>query len=42
MTPPASAPHDPYAVFRHASFRWFVVSLMAMVITAQVQRPEAG
>jgi MFS family permease len=38
----ASAGHDPYAVFRHASFRWFVVSLLAMVITAQVQLVVVG
>jgi len=42
MTPAARTTHDPYAVFRHASFRWFVVSLMAMVITAQVQLVVIG
>ncbi len=34
--------HDPYAVFRHASFRWFVVSLLAMVMAAQVQLVVVG
>lgn len=38
----ASSTHDPYAVFRIASFRWFVVSLVAMVITAQVQLVVVG
>lgn len=33
----ASAAHDPYAALRVASFRWFVASLLAMVIAAQVQ-----
>ena len=42
MHSPASTTHDPYAVFRHASFRWFVVSLLAMVITAQVQLVVIG
>jgi MFS family permease len=34
--------HDPYAVFRLASFRWFVVSLLAMVMAAQVQLVVVG
>jgi MFS family permease len=38
----ASVAHDPYAVFRHASFRWFVVSLLAMVMAAQVQLVVVG
>lgn len=42
MTAPPSAAHDPYAVFRVASFRWFVVSLLAMVMAAQVQLVVVG
>jgi MFS family permease len=42
MHSPARPAHDPYAVFRVASFRWFVVSLLAMVITAQVQLVVVG
>jgi MFS family permease len=42
MQPAASAPHQPYAVFRFASFRWFVVSLLAMVMAAQVQLVIVG
>ena len=42
MHSPASAAHDPYAVFRVASFRWFVVSLLAMVMAAQVQLVVIG
>jgi MFS family permease len=42
MTPSASARHDPYAAFRFKAFRWFVVSLMAMVMSAQVQLVVVG
>jgi len=42
MPSPASATHDPYAVFRYASFRWFVVSVLAMVMAAQVQLVVVG
>jgi len=42
MHSPASAPHQPYAVFRFASFRWFVVSLLAMGMAAQVQLVVVG
>lgn len=42
MPPPASPAHGPYAVFRFASFRWFVVSLLAMVMTAQIQLVVVG
>jgi len=42
MPTPASPAHDPYAVFRIASFRWFVVSLLAMVMAAQVQLVVVG
>ena len=41
MTSPKLA-HDPYAVFRVASFRWFVISLLAMVMAAQVQLVVVG
>lgn len=37
MPADASSRHDPYAALRVASFRWFVVSLLAMVMAAQVQ-----
>ena len=39
---PPKPDHDPYAVFRVASFRWFVVSLLAMVMAAQVQLVVIG
>jgi MFS family permease len=42
MTAPRAAAHDPYAVFRVASFRWFVASLLAMVMAAQVQLVVVG
>src|SRR5574338_1415957 len=42
MPTPAPPAHDPYAVFRIASFRWFVVSLLAMVMAAQVQLVVVG
>lgn len=42
MSSPASGRHDPYAVFRVRAFRWFVVSLLAMVIAAQVQAVVVG
>src|SRR5512134_3403239 len=42
MNSPARPAHDPYAVFRVASFRWFVVSLLAMVMAAQVQLIVVG
>lgn len=41
MTEPARA-HDPYAAFRFAPFRWFTVSLLAMVMAAQVQLVVVG
>ena len=37
MHSPPSAPHDPYAALRFVPFRWFVVSLLMMVVAAQVQ-----
>ena len=42
MTSTTPAAHDPYAVFRFAPFRWFVVSLLAMVMAAQVQLVVVG
>jgi MFS family permease len=43
MQPDASVPeHQPYAAFRFAPFRWFVVSLLAMVMAAQVQLVVVG
>lgn len=43
MQPAASVPqHEPYAAFRFAAFRWFVVSLLAMVMAAQVQLVVVG
>jgi MFS family permease len=42
MPPPPAPAHDPYAVFRFGSFRWFVVSLLAMVMAAQVQLVVIG
>jgi MFS family permease len=42
MQSTAPTGHDPYAVFRFASFRWFVISLLAMVMTAQVQLVVVG
>src|SRR5258708_11255750 len=31
------APHDPYAPLRLPSFRWFVTSILAMALGAQIQ-----
>lgn len=42
MPLPATKAHDPYAVFRFGSFRWFVVSLLAMVMAAQIQLVVVG
>ena len=42
MPPPPSPTHDPYASFRFASFRWFVISLLAMVMAAQIQLVVVG
>ncbi|HVZ88372.1 MAG TPA: MFS transporter [Polyangia bacterium] len=35
--PPVSESHDPYAPLRIASFRWFVASILAMAMGAQIQ-----
>jgi MFS family permease len=42
MRSSATAAHDPYAVFRFASFRWFVASLLAMVVASQLQLVVVG
>ena len=42
MSVPRSDAHDPYAVFRFAPFRWFVASLLAMVMAAQIQLVVVG
>jgi MFS family permease len=42
MPDPARGSHDAYAVFRFAPFRWFVVSLLAMVMAAQIQLVVVG
>jgi MFS family permease len=42
MTAEPASRHDPYAVFRAPAFRWFVASLLAMVIAAQVQAVVIG
>jgi len=42
MTASRSDADDPYAVFRFAAFRWFVVSLPAMAMAAQVQLVAVG
>jgi MFS family permease len=42
MTAEPASRHDPYAVFRVPAFRWFVASLLAMVIAAQVQAVVVG
>ena len=34
--------HDPYAAFRVHSFRWFVVSIFAMTVAAQIQAVIVG
>lgn len=36
------APHHPYAALRHRPFRWFIVSLLAMTVAAQVQAVVVG
>lgn len=35
-------PHDAYAALRHREFRWFVVSLFAMVVSSQLQAVVVG
>ena len=44
FTPAQSAaiPHDSYAALRHRDFRWFIVSLFAMVVGSQMQAVVVG
>src|SRR5579871_6737709 len=35
--PAVSVPHDPYAPLRIVNFRWFVGSILAMAMGAQIQ-----
>ncbi len=42
MPTPASAQANPYAVLAHASFRWFMASLLTMTMSAQVQAVVIG
>src|SRR5437667_8912143 len=37
QAPAVAAPHDPYAPLRIANFRWFVASILAMAMGAQIQ-----
>ena len=34
--------HDPYAALRHRAFRWYIVSLFAMVVGSQLQAVVVG
>ena len=36
------APHDPYVSLRHREFRWYIVSLFAMTLGAQMQAVVVG
>ncbi|CAN5177654.1 MFS transporter [soil metagenome] len=36
------APHDPYVSLRHREFRWYIVSLFAMTLGAQLQAVVVG
>jgi MFS family permease len=38
----ALEPHDSYAALRHREFRWFVISLFAMVVGSQLQAVVVG
>ncbi|MEO7455165.1 MAG: MFS transporter [Gemmatimonadaceae bacterium] len=44
MTGPATPPaaHDPYVALRNRDFRWYVVSLFAMTLAAQLQAVVVG
>src|SRR5215207_5512785 len=35
-------PHDAYAALRHREFRWYIVSLFAMVVGSQLQAVVVG
>src|SRR6185503_13751485 len=37
QAPVVSVPHDPYAPLRLLNFRWFVASILAMAMGAQIQ-----
>src|SRR3954452_2820769 len=37
QAPVIPAPHDPYAPLRLLNFRWFVASILAMAMGAQIQ-----
>jgi MFS family permease len=38
----ALEPHDSYAALRHREFRWFIISLFAMVVGSQLQAVVVG
>ena len=38
----AIQPHDSYAALRHREFRWFIISMFAMVIGSQLQAVVVG
>jgi len=38
----AIQPHDSYAALRHREFRWFIVSMFAMVVSSQLQAVVVG
>jgi MFS family permease len=38
----ATPPHDPYAALRHRDFRWFIISLFAMVVGSHAQAVVVG
>jgi MFS family permease len=38
----STQPHDSYAALRHGEFRWFIVSLFAMVVGSQLQAVVVG
>ena len=38
----AIQPHDPYAALRHREFRWYIISLFAMVVGSQLQAVVVG
>src|SRR5437868_4944012 len=35
--PVAEGRHDPYASLRRPAFRWFIISLLAMTVSSQIQ-----
>ncbi|HEX7980925.1 MAG TPA: MFS transporter [Gemmatimonadaceae bacterium] len=38
----AIQPHDSYAALRHREFRWFIISMFAMVVSSQLQAVVVG